>query len=158
MSVGLFHLYRGSRLWRLYLKPWGLSKGDNTVLAEIMFDKAVSLTIFRSIIHPNCSLFIHSLTARHHGGQGVKNLLFTSCVIGCLARYHQVSVHTAELPGFHSTPGVGLFSKHMLFQYLTPFLLCSASCSASWNFSRVKIYSVSAMLTSIFWVNLLYKI
>ena len=91
-----------------------------------MFDKAVSLTIFfRSIIHSGCSLFIHFLTARRHEGQGGKNLLFTTCVIACLARYHQVTVHTAELPGFHSTPGVGLFSKYMLFQYLTlfPFFL-----------------------------------
>jgi len=65
-----------------------LSKGDNTVLAEIRFDKAVSFTIFRCIIHPGCSLFIHFLPARCHGNQVAKNLLFTVCIIGCLTRYH----------------------------------------------------------------------
>ena len=41
--------------------------------------------------------------------RGGRNLLFTVCIIGCLARYHQVIVHTAGLPEFHSTPGVGFF-------------------------------------------------
>ncbi len=38
----------------IVLKGVGLSKGDNTVTAEIMFDRAIFLTIFRSIIHPSC--------------------------------------------------------------------------------------------------------
>ncbi len=74
-----------------------------------MFDKAVFLTIFSSVTHSDCLLFVHFLAARRHGGPAVESLSFTVCVIGCLARYHQVTVHTAGLPGFHNTPGVGPF-------------------------------------------------
>jgi len=70
-----------------------------------MFDKAVFLTIFRSVTHSDCLLFVHFLRARRHGSQTVTNLSFTAYVIGCLTRYHQVTVHTVGLPGFHNTPG-----------------------------------------------------
>jgi len=71
----------GQQTMGIVLKAVGLAKGDNTILAETLFDKAVFLPIFSSVSHSICLLFVHFLTARRHRCQIVKNLSFTTCPV-----------------------------------------------------------------------------
>jgi len=78
-------------------------------MSKIMFNKSVFLTIFQSVIHADCLLFMHFLAARHHRGQIVKKLSLRVCPVCGLTRYHQLTVHIMKLSGFHNTLEVDFF-------------------------------------------------